>query len=180
MGRKSREKRQRLMERLRPPEWTPFEDATMGASAVDNTVTVEGETFRVFRNSRYTVLVRRVSFGDEWPDMYHLSIKRNDKGVIHDWRDMQRIKNEIVGPENEGVELYPKESRLVDSANQYHMYVLVDPKITFPFGYRERLVSESQTGGAKQRPFELKPDDLKEISEQQMQEALRRNKMTKD
>jgi hypothetical protein len=37
---------------------------------------------------------------------------------VHDWRDLQRIKNQLVGPECEAVELYPAESRKVDTANQ--------------------------------------------------------------
>jgi len=36
-----------------------------------------------------------------------LSIKRKDKEPIHDWRDLQRIKNDICGPESEAMEIYP-------------------------------------------------------------------------
>lgn len=39
----------------------------------------------------------------------HLSIKRLSKGVVHDWRELQRIKNELTHPECEAVELYPAE-----------------------------------------------------------------------
>jgi hypothetical protein len=44
---------------------------------------------------------------------------RLDGQAIHDWRELQRIKNEIVGDEIEAVELYPAESRLLDTANWY-------------------------------------------------------------
>jgi hypothetical protein len=67
----------------------------------------------------------------------HLSIKAHDKRVVHDWRDMQRIKNEIVGPESEGLELYPGESRLMDESNQYHLFC-VYPGIRLPFGRMKR------------------------------------------
>jgi len=114
----------------------------------------------VFMNSRYEVWVyRNIGCGDAWPRMHWLSIKRRDKEAIHDWRDLQRIKNDLIGPENEGVELYPAESRLADSANQYHLWVLADPSVQFPFGYQERLVAEGSWQKSKQRPFEDRPAD---------------------
>lgn len=75
--------------------------------------------------------------------VWHLSIKRKDRRAVHDWRKLQKIKNAIVGPEFEAVELYPAESRLVDGANQYHLFVLVHPTgepMTFPFGMTGRAV----------------------------------------
>lgn len=88
--------------------------------------------------------------------MVHLSIKRRDRGPIRDWRDMQAIKNALVGPECEGVELYPAESRLVDTANQYHIWALATPGTRFPFGFSSRLVSGEDDipdlPGAVQRP----------------------------
>tara|TARA_Y100000593_G_C4302514_1_gene334116 strand:+ start:1069 stop:1575 length:507 start_codon:yes stop_codon:yes gene_type:complete len=54
----------------------------------------------------------------------YLSIKRKDKKSIHDWRDLQEIKNQICGKDREGMEIYPSEDRVVDTANQYHMFVL--------------------------------------------------------
>lgn len=77
----------------------------------------------------------------------YLSIKRRDKKAIHDWRDLQEIKNFVVGSEREAVELYPKESRLVDSANQYHLFVFPED-YTFPFGFTERFTMyEDLQGG---------------------------------
>lgn len=84
--------------------------------------------------------------------MIHLSIKRLDRDTIHDWRDLQRIKNELIGAEHEAVELYSAESRLVDTTNQYHLWVLSDPKAAFPFGWTSRLVSDkASVGMARQR-----------------------------
>ena len=89
----------------------------------------------------------------------HLSVKTHDKEPIRDWRDMQRIKNELVGEEHEAVELYPAESRLVDTANQYHMWVLEKPADEggyFPFGWHGRLVDyeASPESDVVQRPSE--------------------------
>jgi hypothetical protein len=69
---------------------------------------------------------------------------------------MQKIKNLIVGPENEGVELFPAESRLVDTANQYHLWVFERPDVRFPIGWNTRLTmtpEEVAGSGAKQRSF---------------------------
>lgn len=115
---------------------------------------------KVWINSRYEVWMHnRFIRHKGWPPMHWLSIKRRDKEPIRDWRDMQRIKNDLVGAEHEGVELYPAESRLVDTSNQYHMYVLADSKARFPFGYAERAVVEGHDDGSKQRAFEQEPDD---------------------
>jgi hypothetical protein len=101
----------------------------------------------VWINDTYQVNIRRQE------TMAHLSIKRHDKEPARDWRDFQRIKNELVGEEFEAVELYPAESRLVDSANQYHLWVVMDPAFRWPFGFTERFVSNKPLTGGKQRPF---------------------------
>jgi len=91
--------------------------------------------------------------GDGFPEMVWLSIKRIDKGVMHDWRHLQEIKNMIVGPEHEAVELYPAESRLTDTANQYHLWVLRSPTLRFPFGFDRRVVQDDPAvGNSRQRP----------------------------
>lgn len=116
---------------------------------------------RLYRNLRYQVLVRFIGKGTPFPGTgegirgFWLSIKRIDMREIHDWRDLQRIKNELVGEEAEAVELYPAESRLVDTSNQYHLFAFEGWR--FPFGYVDRVVSTpevSRTVGAAQRPWE--------------------------
>jgi hypothetical protein len=112
----------------------------------------------LYQVNKYEVLIRadgKLTHPEGWPPvMVWLSIKRRDKGVIKDWRDMQRIKNELCDPECEGVELYPAESRLVDESNQYHIFVA--PKgYRFPFGYDYRSVFAGRSPGinARQRPI---------------------------
>jgi hypothetical protein len=112
----------------------------------------------LYLNDTYQVAVRHAEVLKDWPEMLHLSIKRIDKEPIHDWRDLQLIKNELVGPEHEALELYPAESRLVDAANQYHLWVFVQKGQMVPFGFTERLVMDydetsTQVPNAKQRPF---------------------------
>lgn len=157
----------------RDPPWTPFgrataipvseaelqtairEHAPRFGEAEVRAVYAARLTEELWKNSRYQVAVNRQAVvPDGWPAMVHLSIKRVDRAPIHDWRDLQRIKNELVGPEHEAVELYPAEERLVDSANQYHLWVLADRERRFPFGFVERFVTERTVGKAMQRPFE--------------------------
>ena len=93
--------------------------------------------------------------------MRWLCIKRRDRKPIHDWRELQAIKTELCGPEAEAVELYPAESRVVDAANQYHLFVLPEGE-RMPFGFTKRHVSDRTGGGVKQRPFaaHVRPEDV--------------------
>jgi hypothetical protein len=135
---------------------TPFQRAAYDLSDVRQRAIAFGVAEAVIRealrgdvwlNDRYQVHVK------DSGDFLHLSVKRIDKEPVHDWRDLQEIKNQIVGPECEAVELYPAESRRVDSANQYHLWAVKDPSYRFPFGFGERLVSEEEVAGTRQRPF---------------------------
>lgn len=71
----------------------------------------------------------------------YLSVARIDKKPIHDWRSLQAIKNIIAGAEVEAIELYPAESRKVDSANRYVLWVY-PPGVKAPWGFHERDVRE--------------------------------------
>lgn len=112
----------------------------------------------IYMNDRHQVNVDivRAPFGQETGDVLWLSIKRRDRATVRDWRELQQIKNMIVGPAHEGFEVYPAESRLVDTANQYHLWVFVDPTVRMPVGYQSRDVlgaSEAAAFGASQRGF---------------------------
>jgi hypothetical protein len=78
----------------------------------------------VWVNDRYVVLWRpEHDQGWGW-----LSIRTHTRSARHDWREFQRIKDEVAGPEREAVELYPRASRIVDTANQFHLFVLPEGK----------------------------------------------------
>lgn len=87
-------------------------------------------------NNLYAVLVR--PFVDErGHPVTHLAI-RTASNLEPPWRDMQRIKNEIVGAEATAVQVMPPESELVDEADMYHMWVL-STRLPFTLAYqRER------------------------------------------
>lgn len=110
----------------------------------------------VYINDQYQVNIDPHPPNGFHPQLVHMSIKRIDREVIHDWRDLQEIKNMLMGEEAEAVELYPAESRLVDSANQFHLWV-VPPGQRFPFGFTERGVTSDEFhsvgSGTKQRPI---------------------------
>jgi hypothetical protein len=89
---------------------------------------------QVFTNDVYRVQVRQE------PPFVHLTISRRDGQQCKSWSDFQRIKNELVGPECEALELFPAESRLVDTSNEYHLWVIPQPTFRFPLGYTMRLV----------------------------------------
>lgn len=149
----------------RGPRWGAFEKATFPPAIEAARREMLGQAFadsEVFLNDVYQVEV-------QWFDsdalkvkgMRWLSIKRRDRKPIHDWRELQAIKNALCGPECEAVELYPSEARLIDTANQYHLFVL--PRgMAWPFGYFYREVSEVSSQGSVQRPFapHVLPPDL--------------------
>lgn len=139
-------------------EWTPFVEAE-AAPDTDAITLAATAGDRIFLNSRYQVNVREFVHPTLGP-VCHLSIKTRDRSPRHDWRDFQRIKNELCGEECEGIELYPAESRLVDSSNQYHLWVFATD-VRVPVGFTERFVMEEEWGKARQRPFDpdVRPGD---------------------
>ena len=106
----------------------------------------------IWVNDKYQVNVDRSIVEANDTKWIHLSIKTHDKTAEHDWREFQQIKDELVGPEHEGIELYPATERVIDTANQFHIWVLADPKLRFPVGWTEGLVSDTESHGSKQRP----------------------------
>jgi hypothetical protein len=166
--------------KLRIPLWTPFQESE--AVKNGNHIPMSYLGFdKMYVNSRYTVLVRSIGTG-QYGKGVHLSIRRNDREAIHDWRDLQRIKNELVGPETEAVEIYPAESRMVDTSNQYHLWCFTN--FQFPFGYTERLVldnTQAFVSNTKQRDFEhpvetSTVDDVRQLYEREKEMDYRGTK----
>lgn len=107
---------------------------------------------RLFKNDTYTVLLREGKLADdnfhveEWRGKCaYISIRRNDREPKDNWRDFQEIKNQLGFSEREAVQIYPAESRLVDTANQYHLWVLPE-NVVLPIGFvGQRVVSGVST-----------------------------------
>jgi hypothetical protein len=120
---------------------------------------------KIYKNSTYQVHVANKTETEEMIldekykniGMTYLSIKRIDKEPIHDWRDLQEIKNQLCGKDREGMEIYPREDRVVDTANQYHLFVFPkDYRIPFGFSAGMKTNKEYNKEGrfSKQRPRE--------------------------
>jgi hypothetical protein len=132
--------------------WTPFEPVGIPDDAIYTAPGAGGRPAAQYANSRYHVGVWCL----ESPTLgkyVHLSIKDHDRSARHDWRDLQRIKNELTGPQFYAVEVYPAEHALVDTCNQYHLYVFKDWQPDF--GFKTRLVAEGNWRKSIQRPFPI-------------------------
>jgi hypothetical protein len=93
-----------------------------------------------FINDIYQVARRPVANG-----FVQLNIRRRDgKTIFRDWRHFQNIKNELIGPDCEAIELYPAESRKVDTGNKYHLWCCPDPNWRFPVGWVDRDVQDDK------------------------------------
>jgi hypothetical protein len=96
--------------------WTPFERLH-----VEHLIEY-GNCVACWRNNRYSVQVfDRTRLGVPFT---HIAIRRHDNETEFPWSDLQRIKNEICGPEREAVEMFPAHSEVVDLANMRHLFVL--------------------------------------------------------
>lgn len=127
-----------------PRPWRPMQRCD--AADPEAFAAREGAGAQMWANDRYTVILTAAS-GEpvdrlDLDGALWLSIRRNDRKAAVDWRDFQRIKNEVVGPEREAFELYPAESRIVDTANQYHLWVM-PTGVRLPVGWDQgRVVDE--------------------------------------
>ena len=81
---------------------------------------------RSFYNGKYQALLKNDG------DFAILAIRREDRRPVTGWRDVQWIKNQLLGPEVEAVQLFPAESRLVDLSNQFYLYAANIPGSGFP------------------------------------------------
>ncbi len=72
---------------------------------------------RAHVNRVFSVLERNVG------DVVHLAVSSLSERRPT-WPEMQRIKDEIAGPDATAVEVYPLHDEIVDEANMYHIWVL--------------------------------------------------------
>ena len=70
------------------------------------------------KNAVFSVLVRDLPDG-----VMHLAVS-SLSGTRPTWHEMQRIKNELAGPEKTAVEVYPPADEVVDGADMFHIWVL--------------------------------------------------------
>lgn len=162
MGKKSREKKERLKKEILDPNFvmSPVDRSTIltyeqmkEKSGWHEFTKEQYEAFveDLLKDELFVSSTHQVSVREQGSGLIHLSIKRLDKEPMGDWRIKQLIKNIICGDEAEAVEIFPPESELVDGANQYHLWVLPEGE-RVPFGFKGgRNVSEDIVGNEKQR-----------------------------
>lgn len=88
----------------------------------------------MWHNTRYVVF-RCAPVQTDWGTVEQMMVRRNDGGTDVPWSDMQRIKDELCGPERAAVQVFPPRSELVDVANIYHLWVF-PLGFVLPFGLR--------------------------------------------
>lgn len=99
------------------------------------------QTLKIYRNQIYSVHVdddTDLAYAEFEGKICHLSIKRNDRRPCNDWRDMQEIKNLLAGAERQAIQIFPKESHLMDTSNQYHLWVFPEDML-IPIGWFTRV-----------------------------------------
>lgn len=119
--------------------WQPMRRSAIHPVAQQMAQQVDDAMDEVWVNDAYECQVRYLDKPLGREGGIHLSIKLKSRDPIRDWRHLQSIKNEVAGPEREAFELYPRESRLVDTSNQFHLWVL-PANMELPMGYTERIV----------------------------------------
>lgn len=84
-----------------------------------------GQCHQARRNRVFAVLVRLDASG-----VVHLAVS-SLSGNRPSWPEMQRIKDEIAGPDTTAIEVYPRKIDVVDEADMFHIWVL---RGKLPFG----------------------------------------------
>lgn len=89
-----------------------------------------------YANDKYQVAVDYSQWDSKKGDgIIWLSIKNHERTTGISWQHKQWIKNDICGEEMEAVEIFPAESRMVNTANQYHLWVMKKVPFGFPVGF---------------------------------------------
>lgn len=87
------------------------------------------ELDRVYRRNDGQAVCMMRDLQTDLGKVTHLTITSHEQP---NWMEKQQIKNDLFGKESVAVEVFPKESELVDNANMYHLWILHDKQL--PFG----------------------------------------------
>src|SRR4051794_36621188 len=110
--------------------WRPMQLAPDLAPAPEPLIAAVMKTYNLDREAAIALLDKHAARSTYYVnDLYQveridhdnklvsLNIRRRDGlPILRDWRHFQNIKNDILGKECEAIELYPAESRLVDTS----------------------------------------------------------------
>lgn len=99
----------------------------------------------------------RMIYTKQWGNVEHVTISRvhkdgepiasTDGANAIGWSEKQMIKNELFGEDRFAIEVYPKQDRLVDVADVYHLWVF-GKKYDMPFGIHPKEYKKAINRGA--------------------------------
>lgn len=61
-------------------------------------------------------------YNNKYGRIAHLWVKRHN-GKPTTWKEMQQIKNELIGEDKLGIEVFPPSEKVIDQAPMYHVWV---------------------------------------------------------
>ena len=103
----------------------------------ENRVGWQGEMDRCWIDNDANICVCSRLIRTQFGKIEHVTITkgqgtRNGEGEIT-WSQKQQIKNELFGEDRFAIEVFPKQKKLVDVMDVYHLWVF-DKKLEMPFG----------------------------------------------
>lgn len=131
---------------------SPLKEVTLSDANGDEIDRVEGVTS--WGNERFTVIVA----GAEADGPLHVSVHDHGRNAQIPWRILQRIKNEVAGPDRWACEWFPPEGNLMDEANERHLWVWpegVEPPAPLAYHGPRTVADETEARdyGARQDPL---------------------------
>lgn len=87
-----------------------------------------GELDRVYKRNDNQVVCMMRDLQTDWGKVTHLTITAQERPG---WLEKQSIKNDLFGKESVAIEVFPKESELVNNASMYHLWILHDKQLPF-------------------------------------------------
>lgn len=85
---------------------------------------------KIIKNPWCVLLIRPVP--TPWGQVDHVAIKFASDGEPR-WKEKQRIKDQLFGPDRVAVEVMPQQAEITDGAHMYHMWVF-PAGVGLPFG----------------------------------------------
>lgn len=100
--------------------WQPLREVSQSEAAAKG-ASWPGWMTRAFANNRVMVMVRDHAPTSAGPATRAMVKMHDGRPVL--WSVMQRVKNELFGPETWAVQYMPAEAQLVNSCNLYWIWV---------------------------------------------------------
>jgi hypothetical protein len=118
---RAKSQRKQIARNLAKYTWLPMIPVARGEKGVN----WPAWCTRVYWNNRFTAMVDDSARTTRGPAI-KVYVEAHACGRDVFWKDLQRIKNEIFGPQALAVQYYPRESELVDVVNVYWLFVYPD------------------------------------------------------